>query len=70
MENLVDTITEALREKVNAGTLDRNDMLLADWLSEYAPPMWVYMIAGASQEAFDFDELYAALIDEVKAAME
>lgn len=75
METLTNTITEALRKKVKSSTLyghnlHARDILLAEWLSRSDAPNWVRMIAGASDDAFVYTDLYAALIEEVKEQME
>lgn len=46
---------------------------LARWLNETLQdesPNWIRMLAGASDECFTNPELFDALIDEVRSAME
>lgn len=72
MDTLADTIAEALREKVNAKTLEIIDLFIAEWIVEtqQSSPNWLRMIAGANPDAFEQPNLYDALIEEVKAQME
>ncbi len=73
MNTLIIIITAYLRELVTSEWPHQREIYLARWLLDAMgeeTPNWIRMLAGASDECITNPDLFAALIDEVRSAME
>ena len=73
MDTPIIIIATYLREFVTSEYPHQREIYLARWLLDAMgdeAPNWIRMLAGASDDVWEYNELFAALIDEVRSAME